>query len=426
VIGAAAGLPWVAIRIAALGYRPDYPYLVFYPGVAMAAALGGSVPGIGAALVAVLASPLWFPPALTADFALRFCGFLFYSTAVCALGEALQRALLRLGEAEGRRKVAEKLLIASERFRLASAAGMGTFDLDIVRNAAADTDAMRAIFGLSAQGVVNRERVRGLALPEDGPKIDAALAAAYDPAGDGLYHAEYRIRRENDGALRWMGARGQVYFDAGRPIRMIGVCRDITDVRTAEQAAQNSEAHIRRFVEQAPIEVAMFDRDMTYVAASARWLANYGRGLASLVGVNHYAVNPNLPERWKAIHELVKSGEFHSDNSDFWVDDVGRVRWLRWAVFPWTDSSGAIGGVIMSAEDISAQKRAEAALRESEEKFRNAFAEAAIGFVMANADGTIVEANEAYCQLTGYTTGELRRCGSSIPSIRRIGKRSLT
>jgi len=122
----------------------------------------------------------------------------------------------------------------------------------------------------------------------------------------------------------------------------------------------------------------------------------------------------------------VKSGEFHSDNSDFWVDDVGRVRWLRWAVFPWTDSSGAIGGVIMSAEDISAQKRAEAALRESEEKFRNAFAEAAIGFVMANADGTIVEANEAYCQLTGYTTGELRRCGSSIPSIRRIGKRSLT
>jgi PAS domain S-box-containing protein len=104
----------------------------------------------------------------------------------------------------------------------------------------------------------------------------------------------------------------------------------------------------------------------------------------------------------------VKSGEFHSDNSDFWVDDVGRVRWLRWAVFPWTDSSGAIGGVIMSAEDISAQKRAEAALRESEEKFRNAFAEAAIGFVMANADGTIVEANEAYCQLTGYTTGELK------------------
>ena len=260
---------------------------------------------------------------------------------------------------------------------------------------------------MSAPGVLNLERILGLTLPEDRPNIETGLAAAYNPAGEGVYEAEYRIHRENDGALRWIGARGQVYFEADRPVRLIGICRDITDVRTARQAMENGEALIRRFVEQAPTEVAMLDRDMTYVAASARWLANYGKGLASLVGVNHYALHPDIPDRWRAIHQRVKSGEFHSDDADIWTDGSGRVRWLRWAVFPWTDSSGAIGGVIMSAEDISAQKEAETALRENEEKFRNAFAGAAIGFVMAKAGGTIVEANEAYCRLTGYAPGEL-------------------
>ncbi len=68
---------------------------------------------------------------------------------------------------------------------------------------------------------------------------------------------------------------------------------------------------------------------------------------------------------------------------------------------------GGIGGVVISAEEISAQKRAAAALRESEEKFRNAFAEAAVGLVMGEAEGAILEANKAFCRLTGYSADEL-------------------
>ena len=406
-VGAAISLPLVAVRIAAFGLSPDLPYLVFYPGVAMAAALGGSAGGAGAALVGVSAALLWLPPALSADFCLRLCGFIFFSVVIGALAEALHRTLWRRGEAEGRRQAAEKLLVASERFRLAATDRIGTFDLDLVRNEASDTDALRGIFGMSNNGAVNPERVIGLALPEDRPKIAAALAAACNPSGDGVYEAEYRIRRENDGAPRWILARGQTYFEAGRAVRMIGVCRDVSDLRTAELALQNSERQIRRFVERAPIEIAMFDRDMNYVAVSRRWLASYGRGRDSLAGVNHYALHPDLPERWKAVHRRVQSGEFHSADGDVWVDGAGRTRWLRWTAFPWTDFAGRIGGVILSAEDVSAQKQAEAALRDSEEKFRNAFAGAAIGFVMAKAGGTIVEANAAYCSLTGYTRGEL-------------------
>ena len=52
------------------------------------------------------------------------------------------------------------------------------------------------------------------------------------------------------------------------------------------------------------------------------------------------------------------------------------------------------------------ERRAEA-LRESEEKFRNAVANASIGFVMATPGGAIVDANPAFCQLIGYDADEL-------------------
>jgi PAS domain S-box-containing protein len=407
-IGVALGLIVAAVRIAVLGFSPNLPFIVLYPGVAMAAALGGSAAGSGASLISVVAATLWFPPALTLDFLLRVCGFLLYSAAACALGECSQRALLRFAEAEGRRETAESLLIASELFRLISPDRFGAFTLDIVNNVAAETDAMRAIFGMSPVGAVSPERVIGLVVAEDRPKIRAALAAAYDRAGDGIYDAEYRIHRENDGAPRWIATRGQVYFEAGRPMKMIGVCRDVTDIKAAEQALLNREAQIGKFVEWAPIEIAMLDRDMNYLAVSSRWLAKYGEGRDSLVGLNHYALNPDLPERWRTIHRLVVAGEFHSDDADVWTDGAGRTHWGRRATFPWTDRTGAIGGVILWVEDISAQKQAEAALRESEEKFRNAFAEAAIGVVMAKAGGTIVEANDAFCRLAGYSLDELR------------------
>jgi PAS domain S-box-containing protein len=61
-----------------------------------------------------------------------------------------------------------------------------------------------------------------------------------------------------------------------------------------------------------------------------------------------------------------------------------------------------------TATDIHDLKSAEQALRESEEKFRSAFANASVGFAMITTDGEFVDANAAYCRLTGYALEELR------------------
>ncbi len=340
---------------------------------------------------------------------LRLALFLINSLAISGLAEAMHRALWRLGEAEGRRVAAEQLRIADERFRLAQAVeASAVFDLDVEKNMARDVDALRRMFGFAAGTVINPDAVRSVALKDDVPKINAALDAAYDPAGDGAYAADYRIRRPSDGEERWIAARGQVFFEDGRPVRMIGISRDVTGEKTAGRALRISRGQIRMFVERAPISVAMFDRDMVYLAASRGWIEAYGRGRKSLTGLSHYELHPDIPERWKAVHRGVLNGEFHTEDDDRWVNSDGQERWIRWAAYPWTDEVGGIGGIMLSAGEITAQKRAEAALRESEEKFRNAFAEAAVGFVMGDAEGAILEANKAFCRLTGYGEDELK------------------
>lgn len=64
--------------------------------------------------------------------------------------------------------------------------------------------------------------------------------------------------------------------------------------------------------------------------------------------------------------------------------------------------------VNLYGRDITDRKTAEVALRESEEKARSAFANAAIGFAMTQPDGRFVDANPAYSAITGYGVGELR------------------
>jgi PAS domain S-box-containing protein len=154
---------------------------------------------------------------------------------------------------------------------------------------------------------------------------------------------------------------------AGRT-RFSYIAEDATLRREAEGRLAEGEERLRIFIEHAPAALAMFDREMRYVAASRRWLVDYGLGERDLTGLSHYEVFPEIPERWRAIHRRGLAGEVVHSEEDPFVRADGRCQWLRWEVRPWHDSAGEVAGLLVFTEDITERKAAVEALREADRR----------------------------------------------------------
>jgi PAS domain S-box-containing protein len=148
------------------------------------------------------------------------------------------------------------------------------------------------------------------------------------------------------------------------------ILRDIAERLESEARLKRSQEELRAFVRHAPIAIALYDRGMNYLAASGRWIQDYGQGRTDLTGLNHYALYPDIPDDWRRVHRECLAGATLKNDADLWTRADGTRHWLRWAVLPWTDDRGAIGGIVISAEDITDRILAAEALKESEGRFR--------------------------------------------------------
>ena len=124
------------------------------------------------------------------------------------------------------------------------------------------------------------------------------------------------------------------------------------------------------FVRHAPMSIALFDCRMTYLATSERWVADYGQHHHTFVGLNHYEAHPDLPDRWKEVHRRGLAGETLEAKDDLWEQADGARMWVSWTVSPWRDRRGAIGGIVITAENVTERMRGAEALRASEARFR--------------------------------------------------------
>jgi PAS domain S-box-containing protein len=126
---------------------------------------------------------------------------------------------------------------------------------------------------------------------------------------------------------------------------------------------------LQLFIEHAPAAIAMFDREMRYLAASRRWQSDH-RLREPVRGRSHYDVLPDIPERWKEVHRRALAGEVVSEEADRFDRADGTVQWLDWEVRPWQNADGEVGGIVISMEEITERKQMESALQKSEAEVR--------------------------------------------------------
>jgi PAS domain S-box-containing protein len=75
---------------------------------------------------------------------------------------------------------------------------------------------------------------------------------------------------------------------------------------------------------------------------------------------------------------------------------------------PIRDSQGVVAGAVMVFHDVTRRRKAERALRASEERLRAVFSQAAVGIAIADLDGRFQEANQKFCEILGYPLDDLR------------------
>ncbi len=203
-------------------------------------------------------------------------------------------------------------------------------------------------------------------LPED-RKIAVDLAREAFEKRKPIKHT-FRVRRA-DGTTRLIRVAGAASIDArGQVEAMHGVIVDKTDGHTALQAALNADSTVRRFVQAAPMPIAMCDKDMRIMMASASWTAEHKLTAEDVLGRNIYDVLPWVPEKWRAMHRQVLRGESMSHDRDPYTGSNGRERWLKWSSAPWYDGDGEIGGLISVHEDVTKFVRAQHEIESSKER----------------------------------------------------------
>lgn len=156
----------------------------------------------------------------------------------------------------------------------------------------------------------------------------------------------------------------------GHCTHFVAVQRDVTARKRQEELLRRREFQLHSFVQHAPAALAMFDRQMNYVAASQNWIDDFIPAREEFIGRSHYEVSHAMPERWKEIHQRTLRGEtVNCDEESLTMPDGGTF-WVQWSCSPWFDDDGQVGGIIILTKNISAQKAAESARRRSEDRLR--------------------------------------------------------
>ncbi len=220
----------------------------------------------------------------------------------------------------------------------------------------------------------------------------------------------YRVRHRG-GGWRWhMSNVAPLLGSDGRVVAMLGVARDVTEQRVAEQALRRSEGNLLSTLNGLAANIALLDADGRILVVNRAWREfaenNACSADAVSVGCNYLDVCAAAAragdaegERFATGIRAVLAGALPHFTSAYTCHSPDERRWFVGRVTPYFSDDRR--HVVVAHENITEWRLAEQALRESEEKFR-ALVNAAPVSIMMLRDGKYIFGNPAAARLLGY------------------------
>ena len=260
-----------------------------------------------------------------------------------------------------RKHVELRLAETQEQLELAQkAGGIGVFSLDIEADRIVASPELCRIYGIDnavslAAGPLERQRI-----PED---RDSTGTQATRRAGTAPRVAEFRIRRENDGAIRWISRRAEYIRDeTGQPVMMVGVVQDVTDDRLAALQLSDSEARLSLMFESAHeyaiISVGPGGLITSWSAGAER---TFGGAPAEMIGQPFAVIfTPEDRENGVPQKELDGARDRGRSNDERWhLRTDGTRFYANGVTSAMYDDHDGLSGFIKIARDMTRERQAQ-------------------------------------------------------------------
>ena len=232
---------------------------------------------------------------------------------------------------------------------------------------------------------------------DDIPRVGEALARAIQqPATPQTAQFRFRAR---DGTWRVLEAVGQARVDGSGFAQLIVNARDVTERLRQQRALRENKERLRTVISGAPLVLFVLDRHGVFTMVEGRGLDALGLRPGLLIGRSAFELYADLPQALADVRRALGGETFSS------TVEVFGVVFESW-YSPVRDPSGAVAGVIGVGTDITERRRAEEALRRSEESHRALVQHAAYGIYRSSLDGRFLTVNPALVRMLGYESAE--------------------
>jgi len=261
--------------------------------------------------------------------------------------------------------------------------------------------------GFSAGELIGRYAVEVIA-PEHRDRAVEQFRRRLETTGE--LPADESVLLARDGSRVAIEITSALLLQDDEPTGVLGLVRDLSERRGAEQALHQSEERFKTLLEAAPDGVVIADTGGRIVLVNVQTELLFGYPRAELVG---QPVEMLLPEAVRAAHAGHRA-KYHADPK---VREMGaglplaglRKDGSRFPVdvslSPLQTAEGLL--VLASVRDVSERRRAEEALLESEQRFRSTFESAPVGMAVIAPDRRFLQVNDSLCELVGRPADEL-------------------
>ncbi len=206
-----------------------------------------------------------------------------------------------------------------------------------------------------------------------------------------------------DGRVTWVSSTKVPWLDgAGKIIGIMGISRDITGRKQAEEAVRESERRFQTLAVISPVGIFRTDAQGQTTYVNPTWCEISGLLATDALGVGWLrAVHPDDREKLAQSWQAAARAQSASKADYRFVHSDGTISWVMGQAIPEKDEAGHVVGYVGTITDITARKQAEESLRESQALYHSLVEQLPAGVFRKNAEGRYVFVNPWFCRLKG-------------------------